>query len=89
MIDQQGRKIENYDDPFVVVVLNLLATPIGKHMFLMVFGLRNRTIAQQQNYSYEGATKINLWFGVPKTIRTMCFLVVVTRRLGTIALKKR
>lgn len=56
---------------------------IRKYIFPMVL---ETNIAQYQNHSYEGTTKINLWLGIPRTMRKMCFLMVATHRLRTTVL---
>lgn len=43
---------------------------------------------KNRKISYEVATKINLWLGVPKTMRNVCFSMIMTHRLKTARLEE-
>lgn len=66
------------------VVLTLWVTTIGKHVFPTVLGTE---ILLSNKISYEGTKKIKLWFGVPKTVENMCFMMTVIHRLRTAELE--
>lgn len=68
------------------MVLTLWATTIGKHLFPTVLGTE---ILLSSKISYEGATKIKVWFGVTKTIENMCFMMTVIHRLRTAELEEK